>query len=198
TETEAEPSLFGGRGVEVTSGAAVILNRAIVASSRDYAVVVAGPDPAQLTRLLDQFPRGSQGPLPERTTLELYDVSIHDTLVAACAESSCADAAGGGGIALLSGASLELDTFDIRSSALVGMQVLPGATLAAKTGTITKNAAGVNVQGSGVDLSKSFDDVRVTGNDVDNDTRELPAPAISDLLGRSAGRLDAQPVSSPR
>jgi hypothetical protein len=198
TETEAEPSLFGGRGVEITSGAQASLNRAIVASSRDYAIVVAGPDPAQLPTLLAQFPRDAQGPLPELTKLELYDTSIHDTLVAECAVSSCADAAGGGGIALLSGAALTLDTFDIRSSALVGMQVSAGATLDAQKGTITANAAGVNVQGSGIDLTKSFTDVKVVGNQVDEDKRELLAPAISDLLGRSSGPLDSPAIESPR
>src|SRR6185436_14349615 len=149
---------IAGRGVEVSSGSKVELNRAVIAGSPDYAVLVAGPD-AQTAALLAQFPQSS--PLPQQTTLNLYDLSVHDV--------------GGGGLAALPGATLEIDTFDIRAAAVVGMQLVEGATLTAASGNITSNPLGVNVQGgSTIDLTKVFQNVVVTGNTVNNDTRDLP------------------------
>ncbi|MEO8182621.1 MAG: right-handed parallel beta-helix repeat-containing protein [Deltaproteobacteria bacterium] len=163
---------IAGRGVEVSSGSTVELNRAVIAGTPDYALLVAGPD-SQTAALLAQFPQSS--PLPQQTTLNLYDLSVHDV--------------GGGGLAALLGATLEIDTFDIRAAA-VGMQLVEGVTLTAASGNITSNPLGVNVQGgSTIDLTKVFQNVVVTGNTVNNDTRDLPVPALSDVLSRSSNRL---------
>ncbi|MEY2933752.1 MAG: hypothetical protein RL033_4501, partial [Pseudomonadota bacterium] len=111
--TGTEASAIGGRGVEVSSGSQVELNRVAVAGSKDYAVLVAGPD-GGTPALLSQFPRLDGTALPTETKLGLFDLSVHE--------------AGGGGLAVLPGANLELDTFDIRTSSVVGMQLLEGAT----------------------------------------------------------------------
>jgi Right handed beta helix region len=164
---------IAGRGVEVSSGSTVELNRTLIAGSPDYALLVSGPD-AQTAALLARFPQSSA--LPAQTTLNLYDLSVHD--------------AGGGGLAALPGAALELDTFDIRSAAVVGMQLVEGATLKAAGGNITSNAVGVNVQGGSTsDLTKAVEQVVVTGNQVDRDTRDLPVPALSDVLSRTGNGL---------
>ncbi len=178
-----EASTIGGRGVEVSSGSQVELNRVAISGSKDYALLAAGPD-SGTPALLAQFPRRDGTPLPAETKLGLFDLSVHE--------------AGGGGLAALSGASLELDTFDIRTSSVVGMLLLEGAKLTASTGMITSNPVGVNVQGSGIDLAEVFDDVVVTMNQVDRDTQSLPVPAPSDVLGRSDGRLQTLAILPPQ
>jgi hypothetical protein len=194
--TNPAPSLAFGRALEVTSGSSATLTRADIADSRDYAVFVSGPD-ATSTSMLEQYPRAA-GALPSVTSLVFDDSSIHNTQSAACVDSSCGSSAGGGGIGALSGASLNLDTFDIRSNTLVGLQLLEGATLVAARGLLTSNAVGVNLQSSSIDLTKSLTDVTVSKNKTDNATQNMPAPVASDLLGRSAGRLDMPAIPSPR
>jgi hypothetical protein len=181
--TGTEASAIGGRGVEVSSGSQVELDRVAVAGSTDYAVLVAGPD-GGTPALLSQFPRRDGTALPTETKLGLFNLSVHE--------------AGGGGLAVLPGANLELDTFDIRTSSVVGMQLLEGATLAATEGMVTSNPVGVNVQGSGIDLTKVFDDVVVSMNTVDNDTQSLPVPVLSDVLSRSNGRLETVTILPPQ
>jgi hypothetical protein len=195
TQTAPDPAQSLGRGLEVSSGSVASLTHALVANNRDYAIVAAGPDAAARS-MSSEFPR-SAGPLPDVTTLTVDDSSIHDTLAAACAASSCAASAGGGGIGVLSGAALDLDTFDIRTSPLVGLHVLQGAKLTAARGEVTANGLGVNVQDSGIDLTKSLTDVDVSKNQTNTGTKDLPAPSLSDLAGRSAGRLAIPAVPSP-
>jgi len=104
----------------------------------------------------------------------------------------------GGGIAALPGAALDLDTFDIRGSQVVGLQLVEGATLTAVGGNITGNPVGVNVQGgTSIDLSKAFSKVVVSGNQVDRGTKELALPALSDVLSRSGAGLESQTIQSP-
>lgn len=195
SQTAPDPAQSFGRGVEVSSGSVASLTHALLANNRDYAILAAGTD-AAAKAMLSEFPRSS-GPLPDVTTLTVDDSSIHDTLAAACAQSSCSDNAGGGGIGVLSGGALDMDTFDIRTNPLVGLQVLSGATLTAAHGEVTGNGVGVNVQGSGIDLTKSLTDVDVSKNQTSDGTKELPAPATTDLPGRSAGRLAIPAVPSP-
>jgi len=175
-----QAAAIAGRGVEVSSGSKVELNRVTIAGTPDYAVLAAGPD-AQTPGLLAQFPQSAA--LPAQTSLALYDLSVHDVA---------------GGLAALPGAALDLDTFDIRGSQVVGMQLVEGATLTAVGGNITGNPVGVNVQGgTSIDLSKAFDKVVVSGNQVDRGTKELPVPALSDVLGRSGAGLESQTIQSP-
>jgi hypothetical protein len=107
---------------------------------------------------------------------------------------------GAGGLAVLPGAALDLDTFDIRgSSGAAGLQLVDGATVTAIAGNIIGNPIGVNLQGgSSIDLSKALDKVVVKGNQKDNDTQSLAVPALSDLLARSGDRLRPQAINSPR
>ncbi|HEU4580381.1 MAG TPA: right-handed parallel beta-helix repeat-containing protein [Polyangiaceae bacterium] len=174
---------IAGRGVEVGSGSSVELNVASITGSQDYAVLVSGPDD-KTAGMLAQFPRATA--LPDQTKLALYDLSVHDT--------------GGGGLAVLPGASLELDTFDIRaSSGAAGLQLVEGATVTAIAGNITSNPIGVNVQGgSSIDVSKAITKTVIRGNKKDSDTQALPVPALSDVLARSGDRLTSQAIDSPR
>jgi hypothetical protein len=176
-----QAAAIGGRGVEVSSGAKVELNRVSISGTPDYAILASGPD-AQTAGLLAQFPQSAA--LPTQTTLNLYDLSVHDS--------------GGGGLALLPGAVLELDTFDIRSSQVVGMQLVEGATVKAVGGSIAGSPVGVNVQGgTSIDLTKALENVVFSGNQADRGTQNLPVPALSDVLGRSGDGLEPQTIQSP-
>jgi hypothetical protein len=195
TQTAADPAQSTGRGIEVVSGSVASFTHALLANNRDYAILAAGPD-AAAQAMLSEFPRAA-GQLPAVTTLTVDDASIHDTLAAVCASSSCSGNAGGVGIGALSGAALDLDTFDIRSNPLAGVQALGGATLAAARGELTANGVGVNVQGGGIDLTKSLTDVDISKNQTDQGTKDLPAPTPTDVAGRSTGRLAIPAVPSP-
>jgi hypothetical protein len=174
---------IAGRGVEVGSGSIVELNRVSIASSQDYALLVSGPDD-KTAGLLAQFPQATA--LPDQTKLGLYDLSVQG--------------AGAGGLAVLPGTTLELDTFDIRaSSGAAGLQLVEGANVTVLAGNITGNPIGVNVQGgSSIDPSKAITKTVIKGNQKDNDTQALPVPALSDLLARSGDRLQPQAINSPR
>jgi hypothetical protein len=174
---------IAGRGVEVGSGSTVELNVVSITGSQDYAVLASGPDD-KTAGLLAQFPQPAA--LPAQTTLNLYDLSVHDT--------------GAGGLAVLPGTTLDMDTFDIHaSSGAAGMQLVDGATVTAIAGNITGNPIGVNVQGgSSIDVSKAITKTVIQGNKKDKDTQSLPRPALSDLLARSGDRLQPQAINSPR
>jgi hypothetical protein len=174
---------IAGRGVEVGSGSTVELNRVSITESQDYALLVSGPDD-KTAGMLAQFPQAAA--LPDQTKLALYDLSVHDT--------------GAGGLAVLPGAALDLDTFDIHaSSGAAGLQLVGGATVTAVAGNITSNPIGVNVQdGSSIDVSKAITKTVIKGNQKDSDTQSLPVPALSDLLARSGDRLQPEAINSPR
>jgi hypothetical protein len=179
--SSTQAASIAGRGVEVGSGSTVELNVISITGSQDYAVLVSGPDD-KTAGMLAQFPRDTA--LPDQTKLALYDLSVHDT--------------GAGGLVVLPGAALELDTFDIRaSSGAAGLQLVEGATVSAIAGNITSNPIGVNVQGS-IDVSKAITKTVIKGNQKDRDTQALAVPALSDVLTRSGDRLQPQAINSPR
>jgi len=173
---------IAGRGVEVSSGSTVELSVVSITDSQDYALLVSGPDD-KTAGMLAQFPQAAA--LPDQTKLSLLDLKVQGT--------------GAGGLAVLPGTNLELDTFDIRaSSGAAGLQLVSGATVAVIAGNITGNPIGVNVQGGGIDASKAITKTIIKGNQKESDTQSLPVPALSDLLARSGDRLQPQAINSPR
>jgi hypothetical protein len=160
TNTESEPhGLRGGRALEVQGGATATVNRALICGSRDYAFVA----------------------LDSGTALDLRKTRVLQTRPADCADSSCMDAPGGGGIVVHGGSSAELADFDISTSALVGIMIVDAKSFRAREGRVVRNRIGINVQDADLDLTQAFENVIVEDNENDYDLSQLPVPEASDV-----------------
>jgi hypothetical protein len=162
TRTKSEPhDLRGGRALEVQGGATATVNNALICGNLDYAFVA----------------------IDSGSSLDISQARVLQTQPADCADSTCMDAPGGGGIAVHSGASAELSDFDISTSALVGIMVRDAHSFRAREGRVVKNRIGINWQDADLALAEAFENVIVQGNENDYDVSELPVPEASDVEG---------------
>ncbi len=176
-DNRSGPTRLDGRGLEVAFSS-VSLERASFVRNRDYAVVLIGQECGADPNLCF-----------DPSTLSARHVLIADTDRADCASTSCLTQPGGGGLAVIRGSVLNIEDFDIRSSAVVGLQVLGGSQISARRGLITANEIGVNAQDVTLDEA-DFVSVRVNGNTIDRDTQDLPVPRVSNALEQLTGPLE--------
>ncbi len=163
-----------GRAIDVANGVTATLSRVLAAGNRDMALLAAG-----------------WGRAPE-TRVEASDLSLLDTLPAACAEipegeaGSCRrgaqDSGNGYGLVVVSGARVRLEGFEVARAARVGVLLAGDSLLTARRGVVTDNGIGLNVMAP--DSPGLGEDVFVFGNRVDVAAEEvsLPAPTSSIAL----------------
>lgn len=154
-----------GAGLLVLRGAKVRLERGVIERSTGMGM------------LLTEF--SGLGPS------ELSDVVIQDTARRACAEDSCANSTGGGGLLVHGGAELRLDSFQLLGNGLCGLHIGYGThdehdygLLELTAGEVAHNrVCGANVFGDGYDLETLTDDVIYHDNNGRNlDTTEMSVP----------------------
>jgi len=116
------------------------------------------------------------------TAVRLRDVQVLDTLERECAPG-CAGS--GSGLVALEGGSLEATGFEVRRSALAGIQLARGGTIDLHQGVVAENPVGANVQTEGFDVSRLQDAVvyRDNGRNLDSAMLFVPAPPAVTTAG---------------
>jgi len=155
-ETESEGSGRGGRSLNVQVGAAVELTRALIVRGRELGI--GALDNAQV--------HGE-------------DVTVFDTLPAACDVSTCAGSAGGTGVGSFASSAVPVVEYHVSRSALCGVQLAREASIDLHAGTIEGAAVGVCLQVAPYDLARLQDDVVLRDNGVNLQSTELPLPGSS-------------------
>jgi hypothetical protein len=148
-----------GEGLLAVGGTAVV-TRALFERNREASVVAYG----------------------DGTEVRLFDVSVLDTL-----ERECAPGCGGSGSGLvaLEGGSLEATDFEVRRSALAGIQLARRGTIDLHQGVVSDNPIGANVQTEAFDVARLQDDViyRDNGRNLDSTVLFVPAPPAITTAG---------------
>ena len=165
TQPQRSDARFG-YGLYVVNAAAVDLTRTRLVRSHQVAALVG---------------------LGGAATLD--DLSIEDTLEAACG-AACADDSGGSGLVVVHGGTIDVAHFLIRRSDLAGFQMAGDVDVEARDGLITDNVIGVALSAPDVDLATSFERVRTFGNVRDRDFSDVPAPDPEDGLASLGPVLD--------
>jgi len=159
--TEGYPDTgLHGRGLTVSGGAQMRLTRARISDSRDVGVIVALRGAALIAESLE----------------------VSRTVEQLCATSTCSCCGAGNGIDVLDGGTLQLNRFTVRDSALIGIQVLAGASLDLSNGDVTRAQFGFNLQGDTVDIGADVRNVVFQDITERNLVREmLSAPSLPDF-----------------
>lgn len=110
------------------------------------------------------------------TVLRLERAIVRDTRELGCAGTTCGPGESGTGIGAYDGASVFVSDFVVTRSALVGLQIGPGAQMDATRGEVTSNPIGANVQSPGFDVARLSQDVVFRDNGVNLDSQMLPLP----------------------
>jgi hypothetical protein len=155
-DTAAEESTgWFGRGMEIGTSAAVVLDRAVVARSRDVGIMVVA----------------------DGASLDARDLEILDTRERACVSSDCPDSGAGNGLAVTRTGRATVTGFRIEGAALCGVLVAQApVAVDLSNGRIAGAAIGACVQVADYDLDRLRDDVAYDDNGVNVETTDLPVP----------------------
>jgi hypothetical protein len=134
----------------------------------------------------------SVGAFGEGALVEMQDVSVTDTLLRACAETTCPDDGAGMGVGAYGGAHIAMSGFFVLDSATCGLQMamgqLPDGTMMTEYGTIelhdgevSNNPIGVNVHDPTFDVELLMDNVSYHHNDQNLDSTFLPVPDMGEV-----------------
>lgn len=143
-----------GRAINVQEGGRVTVLRGIFERNREATILV----------------------LKDGASLVAEDVVISETLVRECVTGSCPDNPAGSALVVAETATAVLTNFEIRRSALCGVQIASAGEVDLHDGDVVENTCGVNVQVPGYDLARLQDRVRFVDNGVTIDARALPIP----------------------
>ncbi len=147
-----------GRGLEVHSGAIVELTRAVIARNDDFGIIVSDAD----------------------TSATMRDVLVEDTRVQSCAGDTCVRSFGMG-VGVYGVASLDMERFTIRRSALCGVAVAQASRAMLRDGTIAMSPAAVCAEN---DISRvMLNQVRFDEIERTFDATELPVPEPTTPVG---------------
>lgn len=102
-----------------------------------------------------------------------------------CAESTCPGEGAGANVAVISGATLNVENFVITGSPWIGLAVQTDSNVTAKDGVITENLIGLNLISSKVNITEAFLNVLLLGNNVDQDFSEITIPQVKVLFDDS-------------
>jgi hypothetical protein len=149
-----DTSKLWGRAIEIEYRSHVTLRRALIARNRETAIAVYHPG----------------------SSLTLEQVSILDTMPAACAADSCSGFGLGIGIGAYSGASMIARTFEIGGSAFGGIQLANGGVADLHDGEVYGSPLGANIQTDGFDVARLEDGVMFHDNARNIDRRPLATP----------------------
>jgi len=137
-----------GLGVEVRTGAAALMQRALIDDNAGIGVVA--------------YDAGA--------TLVLEDVAVERT------SSLGGDEGGGSGVIALLGGSVDATRFRFSDNAFCGLQLASGGVVDLQDGIVSGNLVGANVQTEGFDLARLQDRIVYRDNARDLDTTALPLP----------------------
>ncbi len=143
-----------GRGVTMQFAGTLDATRLAIEETRDVGILAYGED----------------------VVVRATDLAIDVTLPRECAEDTCIDFRSGNGITASDGSLVELSSFRIADSALVGLQLARGARVRATNGLVTRNAIGVNAQTEGFDPADVSSNVQFLDNGINFDGTALPIP----------------------
>lgn len=155
TESRASDGMFG-RGLQIQSGAHVVVTRMRLERNREVSALVASV--------------GSQA--------TLRDVIVTATRLRGCVTTTCVGAGAGIGLASYFGARVDVERFEISDNTLVGLQVARDGELDARVGFVVQNPIGANIQVPGYDPMRLSDRVIYRDNERNLDSTELPLPAF--------------------
>jgi hypothetical protein len=149
-----------GRGVEIDVGARGELRDVAIARVRETGLVAYGTG----------------------TSVTLDRVSVGAIEERACAATTCSGQGGGSGIVAIFGASIVATALEVDGAPLCGVQVAEGGSLDVESGEIRGSAIGACVQVEGYDVARVVDGVAYRDNDVNLDTAGtfVPPPGPSD------------------
>lgn len=157
--TRPDSALAGGFGLVALSGAIVSLASASFESDLVIGIASVGGSSVDATEL-----------------------SVMDTRPAACAKTTCADAAGGIGLFVSADGRITATRFRSDRNALCGLQIASGGSMDLHEGEVVQNPIGANVQVGGFDVTRLQDRVVYRDNDVTLDATSLPVPdGLEDL-----------------
>ncbi len=152
---------FFGEALTVMAGATTEVTRARLEANHEVGVITYGT--------------GSNA--------QLTDIRVLDTAPRECATSGCVDAGAGMGLIATQNGAIETDAnFEIRGSALCGVQVVRGGSMDLHDGVIADSPIGVNVQVDGFDLTRLQNGVRYVNDDTVLDSTVLPVPDPSTFV----------------
>jgi hypothetical protein len=154
-----------GRGLSVEEGARVEVVRGAFTGNREVGILTMGA----------------------ATTLVGSHVSVSNTQERDCAVDTCAGFGAGTGVISCGAAHVELETFEIWSNVMCGLQLATcemgeGGTADLSLGFVSSNVVGVNVQTEGFDVERLMDRVLYFDNDRDLDMDLLPVPDVDTWL----------------
>lgn len=154
-DTQSRPSPGdAGHGLVATAAGRVVASRVLLEGNRE-----AGAS---------AFDAG--------TTLVLSELVVTDTLERACASGGQCEGQGAGiAVGCYNGAAVEVTTFLLTRSALVGVQIRD-AGVDLHGGEISWNPIGANIQTQGYDVARLSDNVRFVDNGANLDTQALTVP----------------------
>jgi hypothetical protein len=147
-----------GRGLNVQGGADLSVTRARVVANRDVGVAAF------------------------EATARFVDLIVEGTEARECAETTCTDFPAGVGIGVYRGADVDVESFVVDGSALVGVQVAEAGELDLVRGVISDNPIGANVQIPGYDLDRLSEEVAYRDNGTNLDAMDLPVPSAADPI----------------
>lgn len=149
-----------GRGVEIDVGARGELRDVAIARVRETGLVAYG----------------------DGTTVMLDGVTVGGISERACAPTTCTGEGGGSGVVATFGASIVASALEIDGAPLCGVQVAERGSLDVESGEIRGSAIGACVQIAGYDVARVVDGVAYRDNDVNVDSAGafVPPPGPSD------------------
>jgi len=161
-----ESDLLGGVALEAGDGSEVVLENGWLYQNRELGVGAFGTG----------------------TSMTLRRVSVQETQERACVSlqdgRNCADYGAGIGLGAYDGASISVEDTEAVRSALVGVQLARLGSLGGEGLSIRENPIGVNLQDTpvGYDFFDRVDDLWMSENEVNFDSRFLGVPQAMDVL----------------
>ncbi len=145
-----------GWGLGATNGGQADLTRARISRPRYVGIVTNGP--------------GSR--------LTAVDLVLEDTLEARCADELCADAPFGIGLGAYSGAAVDLSSFLITRSHVIGVQLAGEGMVDLANGEVSMSPVGANVQTDPFVIERLTEGVAYRENEQNLVTDALPVPTF--------------------
>jgi hypothetical protein len=161
-----EADLLGGVALEAGDGSQVVVENSWLSRNRELGV----------------------GAFGEGTSITLRRVSVQDTQQRACVDlvgpGNCSDYGAGVGLGAYDGASISVEDTGTVRSALAGVQLARVGALEGQGLSIRENPIGVNIQDTpaGYDFFDRVDDLWMSDNGVNFDSRFLGVPQAMDVL----------------
>jgi len=155
-DVESNGTEISGRALSVELGGTATLERVQLERSRDVGLMA----------------------MELGTTVTGRDVSVLQVRPQACAETSCTDRPFGHGVGAYFGASVTLESFEIRDASLCGLHLAERGAIDLLRGVVAGAQIGACVQVDGYDLGRLTNEVDYRANELTLESTRLPVPDI--------------------